>query len=663
MPNLLIVESPAKAKKMRGYFPDFIIEATLGHFKDLPKDSMGVEPPNHKPQWETIADKRKIATQLNNTAKKATTIYVATDLDREGEAIAGHVVNLLGTAHKSKISRITFDEISKKALQAAIANKRQVDWALVRAQEARRVLDRYVGYLITRELNAKFKSLGINYFFTGGRVQSVVLRLIVERDHAIKTFVPVEHYGVTASLRHADIAFTATWVNGLPSGQLMTDRSRAETVKNRTRHLIVDSVTHKPKQISPPAPLTSSAFVQLMATKLKLTTKQSMAAAQTLFEAGLITYHRTDSPHISKDFIDEIRSFAKSKHLPLPAHPPIHKAKDSAQQAHECIRVTDIKLLSPGSEITDARLREVYAWIWKVTLESQLVAGEDTLTTVQFHNAAMDFFKTNSTRVKSTGWRNAAEKCIAIKSLSTSDDEDEEPTTALPDLKVGATIPCVSVKLDIKHTEPPLVYTEKTLVKELDRLAIGRPSTYATVIERIVTLNYVTRHASLKFEPTTKGMAVVYLLKNYFSFMEYQYTADIEESFDKIATRKADYLTIISHAYDALLQEIQKFRAAEIPQEVKTLISQFEGDKTPTPKASAKKIPAKKETTTSGKSDSKSTTSHTPAKIGDKCPDCQKGTLVLRNITSGKNAGKQFKGCTGFPDCRFFAWPQVSSHA
>lgn len=207
------------------------------------------------------------------------------------------------------------------------------------------------------------------------------------------------------------------------------------------------------------------------------------------------------------------------------------------------------------------------------------------------------------------------------------------------------------------------MYTEKTLVKELDRLAIGRPSTYATVIERIVTLDYVTRHASLKFEPTAKGMAVVYLLKNYFSFMEYQYTAAIEEAFDKIATRKADYLPIISHAYDALLQEIQKFRAAEIPQEVKALITQFESDKISTPKAPAKKTSAKKESTAGGNSESKSTTSNTSAKIGDKCPDCQKGTLVLRNITNGKNAGKQFKGCTGFPDCRFFAWPQVSTHA
>lgn len=662
MTTLLIVESPAKAKKMRGYFPEFIIEATLGHFKDLPRESMGVEPPLHKPQWETIGDKEKIVKQLSSAAKKASTIYVATDLDREGEAIAGHVVNLLGTAHKNKISRITFDEISKKALQLAIANKRQVDWALVRAQEARRVLDRYVGYLITRELNDKFRSLGIFDFFTGGRVQSVVLRLIVERDHAIKCFVPVEHFGVTASLKHADIAVTASWVNGLPPGQLMVDRSRAEMVKNRTTRLIVDSVTPKSRQISPPVPLTSSAFVQLMATKLKLTTKTSMAAAQKLFEAGLITYHRTDSPSISKDFTEEIRAFARSKQLPLPAHPPIHKAKDSAQQAHECIRVTDIQLLTPGPEITDATQREVYAWIWKVTLESQLLAGEDILTTVQFHNDAMDFFKTNSTRVKSAGWRNAAEKCIAVTSRSTSEDDEEEATSTLPDLKVGAALPCQSVKLDIKFTEPPLVYTEKTLVKELDRLAIGRPSTYATIIERIVTLAYVKRSSSLKFTPTAKGIAVVHLLKNYFSFMEYQYTADIEESFDKIAIRKAEYLPVISHAYSALLQEIEKFRVAAIPNEVKTLITQFENDKATVSKTPVKKASTKKSTVAPSKPDS-NTQSKAASKIGDKCPDCQQGTLVLRNVNSGKNAGKEFKGCTRFPECRHFAWVQVSCNA
>ncbi len=660
MSTLLIVESPAKAKKMREYFPTFKILATLGHIKDLPVDTMGVEPPHHKPQWQTIHGKGKVVKDITDAAKKANIIYVATDLDREGEAIAGHVVNELGNTHKTKISRITFDEISKKALEIAIANKRQINWALVRAQEARRVLDRYVGYLITRELNAKFKSLGINHFFTGGRVQSVVLRLIVERHLAIQAFKPVEHFGVTAILKHAGIGFTATWVNGLPPGQLMTDRARAEVIEKRTKALIVDAVNQKPKQISPPVPLTSSAFVQLMATKLKLTTKQSMAAAQKLFEAGLITYHRTDSPSISKDFIEQIRAFARGKQLPLPIQAPFHKAKDSAQQAHECIRVTDINLLVLGPEIDDKTLRDVYSWIWKVTLESQLSAGEDILTSIQFHNEAMDFFKTNATRMKSAGWRNAAEKCMPITSLSTSEDEEEEPPVSLPDLKIGERIACESVKLDVKYTEPPLVYTEKSLVKELDRLGIGRPSTYATIIERIVTLDYVTRHKTLKFTPTPKGIAVIHLLKNYFSFLEYLYTADIEESFDKIASRKADYLPVISHAHDALLQEIEKFRAAAIPDQVKALISQFANDQ------SASKTPAKTSTkktatkTTAKPASNKSPTTGT-VKVGDKCPECHKGTLVLRTINSGKNQGKEFKGCTSFPTCRFFSWAQGSN--
>lgn len=308
---LMIVESPNKAKKIRGYFSDFNLMATVGHFKDLPRDSMGVEPPMHKPEYVVSEGKQAFITKLRAAAKEADLIYVATDPDREGEAIAAHVVNTLGNSHSSKISRITYTEISRKAIEQAIQAKRSVDWNLVRAQEARRVLDRYVGYLVSPELTKKFKARGINTFLSAGRVQSVAVKLIDERQRAIEMFTPVKHFGVSVNLVKSGIEFEAVWKPLLAAGELITDVNDAKRVVDRTHSLKVIKVLNTPRKVAAPKPLITSSYVRLMAAALKMTTKASMDAAQKLFESGLITYHRTDSPVMSEEFIQEVRGFAE----------------------------------------------------------------------------------------------------------------------------------------------------------------------------------------------------------------------------------------------------------------------------------------------------------------------------------------------------------------
>ena len=289
MPVLMIVESPNKAKKIRGFYPDFKILPTVGHFRDLPRNKMGVEPPTHKPQYEIMGGKESVVKQLKAAAKEADIIYVATDPDREGEAIAAHVVNILGKEHRPKISRITYTEINKKAIDKAITNKRHVDWKLVSAQELRRVIDRYVGYMISPVLTKRLKSSENRSSLTAGRVQSIALRLIVERDQERSNFIPIEHYGVDIELQYSGVKFTAKWNPELPQGMLITDKGQAVDVKNRTTKVQLFQTSITANRIAPPKPLVTSDYLKTMSKCYKLSSKTSMELAQKLFEAGLIT--------------------------------------------------------------------------------------------------------------------------------------------------------------------------------------------------------------------------------------------------------------------------------------------------------------------------------------------------------------------------------------
>lgn len=641
---LMIVESPNKAKKIRGYFSNFNLMATVGHFKDLPRDTMGVEPPMHQPEYVVSEGKQSFITKLRAAAKEADLIYVATDPDREGEAIAAHVVNTLGKSHSSKISRITYTEITPKAIEQAIKAKRDVDWSLVRAQEARRVLDRYVGYLVSQELTKKFKAKGINTNLSAGRVQSVAVKLIDERQRAIASFVPVKHYGVVVSLVKSGIEFEAVWKPMLAAGELITDVNEAKRVIDRTHSLKVIKVLNTPRKVAAPKPLITSSYVRLMAAALKMTTKAAMDAAQRLFEAGLITYHRTDSPVMSDEFVQEVRAFAERNKLPLPATQRTVKVAANAQQGHECLRVTDINLMNPRlAGLDDDKLKAVYELVWMVTLQSQLADGEDLAITVSFQNASEDTFASRARSTKIAGWRAAAiqfkQSSGAKQStaeLDNPDQQDESVTLqSLPSLSENEALTPLSVNLQNKVTEPESPYTEKTLVEKLDKLGIGRPSTYAATIENIIQKRYVERNSkNLQLTVLPFGSAMVSELDKQFGFMEYSYTADVEKSFDLIAQRKADYVSVVHNAWQSLQGELDRYRSIEVSPSLSVIESPVPASPSVSnkPNISVKGMP------------------------GELCPTCGKGHLSVKTLGSGERAGRKFIGCSSFPTCRFFQW-------
>lgn len=678
MKVLMIVESPVKARKFRGYFPDFDIVATVGHLRELPPKEMGVSPPEHKPQYVTIAGKSGVEKAILGAAKKADVIYVATDPDREGEAIGGHVVNLLGKQHKDKISRITYDEISKAAITKAIQNNRAIDWNLVKAQEARRVLDRYVGYLTSPELTLKFNQHGYNNRLSSGRVQSVAVRLTVERQCEIALFKPVEHFCVMAVIQKSNILVPCFWKPVLKQGELMTDRQRAEQVVANTNALIFLSETSKTNVITPPKPLTTSTYVQLMADKLKMTVKQSMNAAQRLHEAGLITYHRTDSPQMSADFIQVIRAFAGRNRFPLPEIARAHKASANAQAGHECLRVTDMDMVNPrAAGIEDEQLRHVYQWIWQITLESQLANGINIDTLLEFENGRNDKFVAKASVVSVAGWRGIADKFLqrGTESPSENDVADEETILdKLPVITQGETLPCETIEMLIKKTKAPLVYTEKTLVQKLEALGIGRPSTFASIIERIVEMNYVERQGkNLKLVPTLLGTATVFAQKKIFSFLEYKYTAQLEDALDQIAKQNANYWDVVDAAYQTLVNEIEQFRSEPFDQDTMALISTLHLD-LPGTESNPEKIngtakvvnftkssrhtSSAKPTSSSTDKKPKTYSSSPKGKPGETCPMCNKGILSVKKLAGGENKGRPFVGCSGFPSCKFFNWVQ-----
>jgi DNA topoisomerase I len=649
---LLIVEAPKKAKTIARFFSELTVKATVGHVVDLPVKEMGVEPPEHKPMYEAIKGKEKVIAGLRGAANASDKIYIATDLDREGEAIAAHVNNLLGKKHASKISRVTYTEINRSAIQKAIASSHSIRWPLVRAQEARRVVDRYVGYLISKVLTQKVKqslSLPDLTFLSAGRVQSVAVKLIVQRQREIARFKPVSHYGVRAIVhQNSGSSFIADWVPGegvCDQNGLMVTQSLAQTVKETTHQLRHYKSESKRAAVMPPKPLTTEKFVQFCSGKLKITTKAAMASAQRLYEQGLITYHRTDSPVMSDEAVQAVRRYAVNKSLPIPDVAPVYSASASAQEAHECLRVSDIELESPND--IDPQDQSVYRLIWEVTLLSQLDKGWDSRQTVCFLNETDEKFTSRGRTLINIGWRAFPSKYFSTKHKP-SNNADEQPEQQLPQITDNAIFNDVLVSLQEKKTKPPQVLTEKTLVEQLARLGVGRPSTYAQTIEKIVSMKYVVRESkTLRFQSTSLGAVIVDALVPYFKFMDEHYTAELESSFDQIATNKADYHFVVDNVYQRLQKEIAAFESNDIKTNVKSdELSEF--CKT-TKKNTSRKSDA-------GKSNGSSNANKTSCNVGDPCPDCKKGKVEKRLFKNDPE--KQFLGCNQFPGCRFFAWPK-----
>ncbi|HEX8016593.1 MAG TPA: type I DNA topoisomerase [Flavobacterium sp.] len=574
--NLVIVESPAKAKTIEKFLgSDFQVESSYGHIADLPSKEIGVDVENgFKPKYEVSPDKKALVSKLKTLSKNAEMVWLASDEDREGEAISWHLAEELKLDTK-KTKRIVFHEITKSAILKAIDNPREIDYNLVNAQQARRVLDRLVGYELSPVLWRKIKG-GLS----AGRVQSVSVRLIVEREREIQSFNAIASYSIVAEfVNEAGKAFKAK----LPKN--FNTKKEAEDFLNKnigSKYKVADLET-KPTKKSPTAPFTTSTLQQEAARKLYLPVGITMQLAQRLYEAGLITYMRTDSVNLSKDAMDAaeaeiIKSYGKEFSKPRTF---ANKSK-GAQEAHEAIRPTDMSRHTVNIDRDQARL---YDLIWKRTLASQMSDAQLERTNVKIEaNNHSEIFTASGEVLLFEGFLKVY--------LEGHDDDEEEQEGMLPALKVNEKLANNYITATERYSRPPARYTEASLVKKLEELGIGRPSTYAPTISTIINRNYVEKgtlegqernYTQLtlqadkvgekllkentgsdkgKLVPTDIGTIVTdFLVKNFGNILDYNFTAKVEQDFDEIAEGNIDWATMMQEFYDKFHPNVKDVEA------------------------------------------------------------------------------------------------------
>ena len=563
--NLVIVESPAKAKTIEKFLgSDYQVESSFGHIADLPSKEIGVDVNNgFKPKYEVSSDKKALVKKLKDLSKNAEMVWLASDEDREGEAISWHLAEELKLDPK-KTKRIVFHEITKSAIQKAIENPRTIDYNLVNAQQARRVLDRLVGYELSPVLWKKVKG-GLS----AGRVQSVSVRLIVEREREITNFKPVASYSVSAEFTNeSGKSFKAKLSKNFATKQEAEDflnKSIEATYK-------VGDLETKPTKKSPAAPFTTSTLQQEAARKLYLPVGITMQIAQRLYEAGLITYMRTDSVNLSQEAMNAAQAEISNYYGKEYSKPRNYNTKSKgAQEAHEAIRPTDMSRHTVDVERDQARL---YDLIWKRTIASQMSDAELERTNVKIEaNNHSEVFQATGEVIKFEGFLKVY--------LEGNDDDDEEQEGMLPQLKINEKLTNNYIVARERFTQPPSRYTEASLVKKLEELGIGRPSTYAPTISTIVARNYVEKGSfegqerkynqitlknnAVKSEilsekvgsdkgklvPTDIGTIVNdFLVKNFETILDYNFTAKVEQDFDEIAEGNVDWAKMMNDFYN-----------------------------------------------------------------------------------------------------------------
>mgnify|MGYP005842058111 CR=1 FL=1 len=561
--SLVIVESPAKAKTIGKYLGrNFIVKASLGHIKDLPKRDLAVDIENNfEPRYEIIEGKKKLIQELRKAARDVDAVYLAADPDREGEAICYHLAEELHGNKKAgpKMFRVMFNEITAKAVQEAFRAPGFVDTNLVDAQQARRVLDRLVGYKISPLLWDK-----VRRGLSAGRVQTVALRLIVDREREIQAFQKREYWTIDVHLKaHQPPVLVARLVKKDGENVDVPDQAAADAIVaalDGARYL-VDSVRRAEKRRNPVPPFITSTLQQEASRKLRFSVKRTMALAQRLYEGievgaegavGLITYMRTDSTRISDDAIAEVRDFVNRRYGAdyVPAKPVVYRSKKGAQDAHEAIRPTsalrtpdDLKSLLAEDEW------KLYRLVWQRFVASQMSPAVFDQTTVEVlangKDGAAYLFRETGTTPKFDGFLKVYEEGKDKK-----DEEDEELKHKIPPVEQGAALQFRSIQPEQHFTEPPPRYTEATLVKELEADGVGRPSTYASILSTIQDREYVTK-AGGRFHPTELGMVVTDLLIECFDdIFDVTYTARMEEELDEIEEGKRDWRVAMAEFYD-----------------------------------------------------------------------------------------------------------------
>lgn len=660
MSNLVIVESPAKAKTIKKYLgKDYDVMASMGHIRDLPEKRLSVDVKNDfKPKYEIINGKEKLVQELKDRAKKSSKVFLATDPDREGEAISWHLSYILDLDLENH-NRVAFNEITKNGVQSGMSNPRKIDIDLVNAQQARRILDRLVGYKLSPFLCKK-----IHKGLSGGRVQSVAVRIIVDREEEIRKFKKEEYWSIEADFlpKGGRKHFTASFY-GEKEGQkekkieIKSQDEAQKIVKDlENENFVVSKIKKGKRKRAPAPPFTTSTLQQEASRKLGFQAKRTMKVAQELYEGvelpqmgatGLITYMRTDSLRISEDAIKEISNYIAGTWGDnyLPKKPRVFKTKAGAQDGHEAIRPT-MPSMHPD-KVKDSLSRDqyrLYKLIWERFTACQMSDCIHNTTNLSI-DAGKYLFKASGYTVEFDGF--------TVLYTEGSDTENKEKETMLPNLEEGMPLNLKALTPNQHFTQPPPRYTEASLIKALEQNGIGRPSTYAPTISTITSRQYVEKE-NKTLVPTELGEVVTKLMEDKFSkIVNLKFTAQMEEDLDTIADGKNDWVNLLKDFYTDFDETLKK--ATEEMQGVKIHLEEDKVDMKC--EKCGKDMVIKygrygKFIGCSGFPECKNIKSIVD-KPGSKCPKCGKDIVVKRS-----RKGRVFYGCEGYPECDFVSWDE-----
>lgn len=724
------MESPTKAKTLSTILgKDFVVKASMGHVRDLPKSGLGVDVEhNFEPEYIVPDKSKKTITELKKYSKDAQKVVLATDPDREGEAIAWHLKELLKLKEKD-YGRAVFHEITKSAVQESFKNQGKIDADLVDAQQARRILDRLVGYKLSPLLWKK-----VRFGLSAGRVQSVAVKIVVERERERTAFEPVEYWSIDGLFDHKNGKFTASLIEKNGKKLEIKNQKQVDAIVSNLKDgkFKVVKIAKTQKQKRPYPPLKTSTLQQSASNIFGFPAYKTMRAAQALFEKGLITYHRTDSLNLSTQFINEVREYVGQKFSDahLPESPNYYKnSSKNAQEAHEAIRVTKVDLVPGDSALSNHTPEEqkIYYLIWRRCLESQMAPAVYDATSADV--LSNDGYKLRATGsvIKFDGWLGLAG--VGSRQLEMSrqptggqgngsrpeDGEhltngDDETQNQLPEMQEGNVVKLEKLDPAQHFTQPPARFTDASLIKALEEMGVGRPSTYAPIIQTIQQRGYVEKEGRY-FKPLDVAYVVIDLLTKHFTnVVDYDFTARMEEELDEIAVGKLKWQPVIKEFYEpfekVVKQKDQELRkqditflgdseelcpkcgkklmfklgkygkflscsdypkcdfAKPIEEKITSLIDE-NGDTVEN--ASGVKDYGKCEVCQEGDyilkqgrfgkflacsryPDCKSTKPFL-VKIGVKCPECKEGDLVIR-----KGKGRTFYGCSRYPDCKYSTW-------
>jgi len=657
--NLVIVESPAKARTVGRFLgKDYDVKASMGHVRDLPRKKLGVDIGDNGfiPTYTVSSDKRKIVSELKKAAATANTVYLATDPDREGEAISWHLVEA-AKIDIDKTKRVVFHEITKPAIEEAFANTRDIDVDLVDAQQARRVLDRLVGYTLSPVLWSKVKK-----GTSAGRVQSVALKMVVDRENEIKSFEPMEYWSIDALLgitsEESVLKASLTSIDKAKKKPEINNQKEASEILqdlDGAGFRVIDYTTKESKR-RPSAPFITSTLQQEASRRLRFSASRTMTLAQQLYEGidmgsegveGLITYMRTDSTNVSAIALIEAKEYITGRYglnYALETPRTFSKRVQGAQEAHEAIRPTSV-LRTPESlkDKLDRDQYRLYDLIWKRLVASQMAEAIYDRTAIDFDSnrsvsSKVYTFRSTGSVLKFDGFR--------ILYTEAKDDEEEEEEKGLPLLSTGQEMHCNEIIKEQHFTEPPPRFTEASLIRNLEGEGIGRPSTYASIIGTIQERDYVRRERG-RFEPTKLGIAVTEFLEEHFEdIVDVGFTAGMEKQLDDIAEGLIQWNPMLQEFYEPFDQAIEtaKIEAVRVPREKIDEESDQVCEKCERPMVirggrNGRFIAC------SGFPDCKNTK---PLTIGIKCRECNVGELAERKSKRGI-----FFGCTNYPDCKF----------